>query len=97
MYTEHLIDRLKAAQMTLDTSKITTSGRLDREKLKKHGFCSCNCTVFIKDLWCEHVLFHAMITKLVTKFPPSYAPKRIGPPANGRPLNVVRGGALGYQ
>ena len=48
MYTERLIDRLKAAQMTLDTSKITTSGGLDREKLKKHGFCSCNCTVTVE-------------------------------------------------
>lgn len=97
VYTERLIERLRAALMTLDTSRILSSGKVDAEKLKKNGFCSCNCTVFLKDLWCEHVLFHAMVTKLVKKFPPRYAPKRMGPPTAGRPLNVVRGGALGYQ
>ena len=96
-YTAKLIDRLVAAQMTLATSNMLTAGNLDAAKLKTCGFVSCNCKVFLKDLWCEHVLVHAMVRKIVLRVPPRFDSRSIGPVANGRNAAAIRGGALGYH
>ena len=83
--------------MTLDVSVMSTGNELDPAKLKQKSFVSCNCSVYLKDLWCEHVLAHAMVNGIVKKFPPRFQPKRIGPAANGRIANASRGGCLGYN
>lgn len=96
-YTARLMDRLVAAGMTLDPSPIQTNGSIDPEKLKTKGFRSCNCPIFMKDLWCWHVLVCAQVCHLVKRYPVRFHPSKIAPASIGRIANASKGGALGYQ
>ena len=70
---------------------------LDIERLKKWGFCSCNCRIYLHYLWCVHVCTDGLVKKLILKFPKAYSVKRLGVEMDGRACKALRGGALGYQ
>lgn len=100
IFVGRLIDRLLASGMQLNVSLVKsggTSGALDVEKMKKKGFCSCNCRVYLHYLWCVHVCTDALVKGLIVKFPPTYTVRQLGVDHNGRTSKALRGGCLGYQ
>ena len=98
IFVGRLINRLLNSDMRLDLSLIQSSdGELDVERMKKWGFCSCNCPIYLHYLWCAHVCADGLVKKLILKFPRGYTVKRLGAETDGRTCKALRGGALGYQ
>ena len=98
VFVGRLINRLSTSGMQLDLSLIQSSdNKLDVERMKKWGFCSCNCPIYLHYLWCVHVCADGLVKKLILKFPRAYTVKRLGADTDGRTCKALRGGALGYQ
>ena len=78
IYVTNLINRLRESKMGLNLNKICSSQdppnhtfELDDTKMRKFGFCSCNCGTYLHKMWCLHVTVDAMLKGLITTIPPN--------------------------